>query len=757
MTKIIPIVAVSRGLMDRFLKARSGLIQRQTWVKQGSGRKGHYRMQWIDPFTGLPAEKEPEKQFDLFSGPGPDGAPDSEKDRRQAEEMDAADQPAGGGKGGPLIDTIQVSKVLKNQIEFKYGKETYALGSRRDNAIALKTKQPDGKSWYNFGGSMNTYESYGDVCRLAEDLSKKYGKYNGDTERWEFSDPDKPAKTGQKKDDGKYQIYHSSLTGAIDEVIAHLEKQGLFMDEEDIFTYISTGDRKPGEGKTNRYMLPLFDENGTPAKKAVQFQVYGMGNGRYELNMYTTPAKETIYNKNKGQILGTKDAGMAEAIDWAFDNGYVDTDGVVPGEVRGLVEKLKSSGALSEADEKDMIAKEKAIVAKDSDRGDKSQSESSWLVTAMQEGLYHMGGYDVSTRTAENREIARLAAAALNRYIEKAKKPEDAPAKSDNRVMEEELAKYNMENREKVIAEVERVSGKKFGDLSMKDRIRFMDEAQATITKKANEKKTLEAMTSGLKRGDGIKVVKDNGTEVFGKYNGVEKNNDASWLRMTLDNGNVQVIRSDRISSVDAGKPSGEEGKKPFKTGKVSELAGAMQTIGAIKSPYLMHFPSDTWGFVGSVPGELSLEHKDGTLLTDEEYSKVALGGVGLYRSTIQTKVWKTPEEAMNAARALGYDADDLESAQREGLKSSKMSGGVDSVSLRDMWEVLDPGPYSDNIAAYEDAAKKIKESAASWARENKKTGDGMALIKEYMATKGMKKSFMGSFRLGLAKALGKR
>ena len=44
---------------------------------------------------------------------------------------------------------------------------------------------------------------------------------------------------------------------------------------------VASGPRKPSAGKTNTYRL-----KGKDGKKAVQIQVYGMDNGKYELNMY---------------------------------------------------------------------------------------------------------------------------------------------------------------------------------------------------------------------------------------------------------------------------------------------------------------------------------------------------------------------------------------------------------------------------------------------------------------------------------------
>ena len=44
------------------------------------------------------------------------------------------------------------------------------------------------------------------------------------------------------------------------------------------------GDKKPKDGVTNKFTITLF-KDGKEQKKALQVQVYGMGN-KYELNTY---------------------------------------------------------------------------------------------------------------------------------------------------------------------------------------------------------------------------------------------------------------------------------------------------------------------------------------------------------------------------------------------------------------------------------------------------------------------------------------
>jgi hypothetical protein len=112
---------------------------------------------------------------------------------------------------------------------------------------------------------------------------------------------------GKKKDAGAkkefpYKVYHDTLSDAVSETLNNLADKGLYVDKDDLFNEVMTGPAKPGIGKTNKYMLALYDKDGNPAKKIAHFQVYGLENGKYELNMYTTPLKERDYFKKKGDI-----------------------------------------------------------------------------------------------------------------------------------------------------------------------------------------------------------------------------------------------------------------------------------------------------------------------------------------------------------------------------------------------------------------------------------------------------------------------
>ena len=79
-----------------------------------------------------------------------------------------------------------------------------------------------------------------------------------------------------------YELYHRDFSSAMQHAYKHAKaKLGVDVDPEEIDSKVASGPRKPSKGKTNTYRL--LDKGG---KKAIQVQVYGMDNGKYELNMY---------------------------------------------------------------------------------------------------------------------------------------------------------------------------------------------------------------------------------------------------------------------------------------------------------------------------------------------------------------------------------------------------------------------------------------------------------------------------------------
>jgi hypothetical protein len=84
--------------------------------------------------------------------------------------------------------------------------------------------------------------------------------------------------------EAKFEVYHKSYTSAIEAARQWAEKQGYEIDNDDAFTKIGVGPKKPSEGKTNRFSIELT-KDGKPQKKQLHIQVYGMKNS-YELNCY---------------------------------------------------------------------------------------------------------------------------------------------------------------------------------------------------------------------------------------------------------------------------------------------------------------------------------------------------------------------------------------------------------------------------------------------------------------------------------------
>jgi hypothetical protein len=82
-----------------------------------------------------------------------------------------------------------------------------------------------------------------------------------------------------------YKVMHKTFTDAVSAAKEKAVKAGYTIDDDEWFRKVSSGPRKPGTDKTNRYSLELLTKKGGPAKKMLNFQVYNTG-GAYELNAY---------------------------------------------------------------------------------------------------------------------------------------------------------------------------------------------------------------------------------------------------------------------------------------------------------------------------------------------------------------------------------------------------------------------------------------------------------------------------------------
>lgn len=284
MAKLIPIIAVPRSIMEQFLKSTQGMVQRRTWVKDTAGRSGHYRMQWVSPFDAGRGTADHSKQFDLFGEPEPFEKP--------------AEKPA--PKAEPAAEMAPEWARLKEGLKFKSGDEVYTVHFERGEVRAIDSK-----------GEMKAGMNYkkADEKLTIADLRTFFTLPEGGEK-----EPEKPAEKTSKEEKpkaGDYKVYHDTFTGVVDEVIGNLGKQGLYMAEDDVWNKISVGPGKPKDGRTDRYSMPLYDADGKPAGKATHFQVYDMGNGKYELNLYTSPLRKTEYEEDKVKV--RKEAGVTGA------------------------------------------------------------------------------------------------------------------------------------------------------------------------------------------------------------------------------------------------------------------------------------------------------------------------------------------------------------------------------------------------------------------------------------------------------------
>lgn len=92
------------------------------------------------------------------------------------------------------------------------------------------------------------------------------------------------AKPKRKKTTVTYPVYHDSFSSAVQAAREFAASKGYIITDEEWMYQVSTGPRKPIDGKTNRYSLELW-KNGELQKKQLHIQVYGMAN-QYELNTY---------------------------------------------------------------------------------------------------------------------------------------------------------------------------------------------------------------------------------------------------------------------------------------------------------------------------------------------------------------------------------------------------------------------------------------------------------------------------------------
>ena len=84
---------------------------------------------------------------------------------------------------------------------------------------------------------------------------------------------------------GEYEIYHKSYTSATEAAYEFAEKKGYKVDDDSWHTEVTTGKGRPHNGDTTKHHIKLL-KNDKESRKVLHFQVFDMGAGSYELNMY---------------------------------------------------------------------------------------------------------------------------------------------------------------------------------------------------------------------------------------------------------------------------------------------------------------------------------------------------------------------------------------------------------------------------------------------------------------------------------------
>jgi hypothetical protein len=165
-------------------------------------------------------------------------------------------------KAEKFLDAIQVNdrsiKDLKNITVDATPQGNWSVYYKGKRMFTLNGKMLDDKTIMKYG-----------LEHMDESLSDKDGKFV------------KESVTEAKSD---YEVYHKSYTSAIEAARAYAEKKGYEINNDDAFTKIGMGPRKPSEGKTNKFSIEL-SKDGKVQRKKLQIQVYGMRNS-YELNAY---------------------------------------------------------------------------------------------------------------------------------------------------------------------------------------------------------------------------------------------------------------------------------------------------------------------------------------------------------------------------------------------------------------------------------------------------------------------------------------
>jgi hypothetical protein len=95
------------------------------------------------------------------------------------------------------------------------------------------------------------------------------------------------------EDDDLSENYHPSYSSAIQTAVDSAKKRGYEVDSDDYHNKVSSGPRKPSEGKTVSHNIKLM-KDGKATKKGLAIQVYNRGGDKtpFELNHYISEERD---------------------------------------------------------------------------------------------------------------------------------------------------------------------------------------------------------------------------------------------------------------------------------------------------------------------------------------------------------------------------------------------------------------------------------------------------------------------------------
>lgn len=191
-------IYVPRGTVEAFLKARSGLLQRRrTWIKDATGRRGYYRMQWVAPEKAK--AQVGRNQLSLFE---------------EAAGKTPAITKKTGVPSGAMYLRVEGAKHLEPVSSLKEASEKYC--QVRDMAGVGATKTPNVDVVDGNNNVIGIISYNGRIWKPEDYATGKIGDkvpiYDNRTRPWKPWDPNIPP--AEKIIDMSTEAYHSGARGA---------------------------------------------------------------------------------------------------------------------------------------------------------------------------------------------------------------------------------------------------------------------------------------------------------------------------------------------------------------------------------------------------------------------------------------------------------------------------------------------------------------------------------------------------------------